>query len=177
MGTRDSLRAVFIVPYLSIDLLFIAAPYFCRDYEELRFFSKRVGAAILIAGLCFLLFPLHFAFGRPSASGWNGALFDWFRTIDAPYNLAPSLHAALLLLLSDVYARSLRGVLRWAAMGWFVLIGFSPVLTYQHHITDIISGFALAGYCFYFFPKPTAPDESAGSRIGEEHVRKTPNGR
>jgi predicted protein tyrosine phosphatase len=31
------------------------------------------------------------------------------------------------------------------------LIGLSPVLTYQHHVIDIITGFALAGYCFYLF--------------------------
>jgi protein-tyrosine phosphatase len=141
----------FIIPYLSIDLFFITAPFLCRDKEELRIFSKRVAAAIFIAGICFLLFPLRFAFARPSATGWTGALFDWFRGMDAPYNLVPSLHAALLLLLVDLYARNLRGLVRWALLAWFVLIGLSPLLTYQHHVIDIIGGFALAGYCFYFF--------------------------
>ena len=146
----------FIIPYLSIDLFFITAPFLCRDKEELRIFSKRVAAAILIAGICFLLFPLRFAFARPSATGWIGALFDWFRGIDAPYNLVPSLHAALLLLLVDLYARNLRGYVRWTVMAWFVFIGLSPLLTYQHHVIDIIGGLALAGYCFYFFRKPAA---------------------
>jgi protein-tyrosine phosphatase len=41
-------------------------------------------------------------------------------------------------------------------MAWFVLIGLSPLLTYQHHIGDLIGGFALAGYCFYFFREPAA---------------------
>ena len=100
-----------ILPYMSIDLFFIAAPFLCRTEEELRIFSRRVIAAILIAGLCFLLFPLRFAFPRPHASGWLGAVFDWFRGVDLPFNLFPSLHAALLLLLVDVYARNLRGVL------------------------------------------------------------------
>ena len=54
-----------ILPYMSIDLFFIAAPFFCRTEEELRIFSRRVIAAILIAGLCFLLFPLRFAFPPP----------------------------------------------------------------------------------------------------------------
>ena len=65
-----------ILPYMSIDLFFIAAPFLCRTEEELRIFSRRVIAAILIAGLCFLLFPLRFAFSRPHASGWLGAVFD-----------------------------------------------------------------------------------------------------
>ncbi len=140
-----------ILPYMSIDLFFIAAPFLCRTDEELRVFSRRVVAAILIAGLCFLLFPLRFAFPRPHADGWFGAIFDWFRGMDSPFNLLPSLHAALLLLLVDLYARKLRGVFLLAAMTWFFLIGLSPVLTYQHHVIDIVGGFLLAGYCLYFF--------------------------
>ncbi|HEY2143410.1 MAG TPA: dual specificity protein phosphatase family protein [Candidatus Udaeobacter sp.] len=140
-----------ILPYMSIDLFFIAAPFLCRTNEELRTFSRRIVAAILVAALCFLLFPLRFAFPRPHASGWLGAIFDWFRVLDSPFNLLPSLHAALLLLVVDVYARNLRGVLWLAAMAWFVLVGLSPLLTYQHHVIDIVGGFVLAGYCFYLF--------------------------
>jgi protein-tyrosine phosphatase/membrane-associated phospholipid phosphatase len=146
-----------ILPYMSIDIFFVAAPFLCRTDEELRIFSRRVIAAILIAGLCFLLFPLRFAFPRPHASGWLGAIFDWFRGMDSPFNLLPSLHAALLLLLVDLYARNLRGVLLFAVMAWFFLIGLSPLLTYQHHVIDIVGGFVLAGYCFYFFREPLLP--------------------
>src|SRR6266404_6910253 len=144
-----------ILPYMSIDLFFVAAPFFCRTEQELRIFSRRVIAAILIAGLCFLLFPLRFAFPRPQASGWLGAVFDWFRGVDLPFNLFPSLHAALLLLLVDVYARNLRGIFLLAVMSWFFLIALSPLLTYQHHVIDIVGGFVLAGYCFYLFREPT----------------------
>src|SRR5438067_11943737 len=145
-----SFVSFMILPYMSIDLFFIAAPFLCRTDEELRIFSRRVVAAILIAVVCFLLFPLRFVFPRPHASGWLGAIFDWFRGMDSPFNLLPSLHAALLLLLVDLYARNLRGVLLFAAMLWFFLIGLSPLLTYQHHIIDIVGGFVLAVYCFYF---------------------------
>jgi len=144
-----------ILPYMSIDLFFIAAPFLCRTDEELQIFSRRVVAAILIAGVCFLLFPLRFAFPRPHASGWLGAIFDWFRGMDSPFNLLPSLHAALLLLLIDLYARNLRGVFLFAAMFWFFLIGLSPLLTYQHHVIDIVGGFVLTGYCFYLFREPS----------------------
>jgi protein-tyrosine phosphatase len=75
--------------------------------------------------------------------------------MDSPFNLLPSLHAALLLLLVDLYARNLRGVLLFAAMLWFFLIGISPWLTYQHHVIDIVGGFVLAGYCFYLFREPS----------------------
>src|SRR6266480_1489990 len=75
--------------------------------------------------------------------------------MDSPFNLLPSLHAALLLLLIDLYARNLRGVFLFAAMFWFFLIGLSPLLTYQHHVIDIVGGFVLAGYCFYLFREPS----------------------
>src|SRR5207249_2509104 len=42
-------------------------------------------------------------------------------------------------------------------MLWFFLISLSPVLTYQHHVIDIVGGFVVAGYCFYFFREPSLP--------------------
>ncbi len=140
-----------ILPYMSIDLFFVAAPFLCRTDRELRTFSQRVICAIVVAGICFLLFPLRFAFPRPHADGWLGAIFDWFRGMDAPYNLLPSLHAALMLILVDVYFRHTRGLSRAAIIAWFSLIAVSPVLTYQHHVVDIAGGFVLAACCFWLF--------------------------
>ena len=144
---------LMIAPYMSIDLFFVAAPFLCRNNRELTTFSKRIAAAILIGGVCFLLFPLRFAFERPHAPGWLGAFFDWFRGMDQPYNLLPSLHIALRTILADLYARHTRGVLRHASNIWFVVIGLSAVLTYQHHVMDVVAGFALGAYCLYFFPE------------------------
>src|SRR5438874_2794126 len=142
---------LFILPYLSIDLFFVVAAFLCRTDRELSILAKRIAASIIVAGICFLLFPLRFAFPPPHADGWPGALFDWFRGMDAPYNLLPSLHAAFTLILIDVYFRHTRGFIRVATMTWFVLIALSPVLAYQHQLIDIVGGFVLAGYCFYLF--------------------------
>lgn len=149
-----------ILPYMSIDLFFVAAPFLCVTERELRIFSQRIICAILTSGTCFLLFPLRFAFPRPHAGGWLGAFFDWFRGMDAPYNLLPSLHAALMLILLDVYLRHTRGLVRVAVIAWFALIALSPVLTYQHHVIDIAGGFVLAGCCFYLF-RFSSPREDA----------------
>ncbi len=141
----------FILPYMSIDLFFVAAPFLCRTDRELSSLAKRIAAAIIVSGICFLLLPLRFAFPRPHVNGWVGALFDWFRGMDAPHNLLPSLHAALTLILLDVYFRHTRGLVRVATMMWFVLIALSPVLTYQHHVIDILGGMLLAAVCFLVF--------------------------
>jgi len=144
----------FILPYMSIDLFFVSAPFLCRTERELSIFAKRIATAIIVAGICFLLFPLRFAFPRPHADGWLGAIFDWFRGMDAPYNLLPSLHAALMLILVDVYLRHTRSLPRIAIIIWFILIALSPVLTYQHHLIDIVGGVVLAAFCFVIFREP-----------------------
>jgi membrane-associated phospholipid phosphatase len=144
----------FILPYMSIDLFFVAAPFLCRDDRELKTLTNRIATAIVIAGVCFLIFPLRFAFPRPHAEGWLGTAFDWFRGMDAPYNLLPSLHAALMLILANVYLHHTRGPVRLAIIVWFALIALSPILTYQHHLIDIIGGFVLAGVCFWIFRSP-----------------------
>ena len=147
---------LMIVPYLSIDLFFVAAPFLCGSDRELATFAKRIAAAIVVAGICFLLFPLRYAFARPQAGGWLGEIFDWFRTMDHPYNLLPSLHIALRTILADLYARHTRGLLRYASNFWFVLIGLSAVLAYQHHVMDVVAGFALGVYCLYFIRESSA---------------------
>src|SRR5437764_1890822 len=129
---------------------------------------------MIAAGICFLLFPLRFSFPPSHADGWPGALFDWFRGIDARYNLFPSLHAAFTLILIDIYFRHTRGFVRVATMIWFVLIALSPVLTYQHHVIDIVGGFVLAGYCFYLFHESShAPPVVVNRRIGSYYAAGT----
>jgi membrane-associated phospholipid phosphatase len=140
---------LMILPYMSIDLFFVGGPFLCRDRVELRTLRSRIVLAILVAGAGFLLLPLRFAFERPVTTGWLGALFDGFRTLDQPHNLVPSLHIALRSTLVDLYARHTAGLLRAGMHVWFSLIGFSTVLTYQHHIVDVVAGFALAAVCFW----------------------------
>ena len=136
--------APMIVPYLSIDVFFLAAPFLCRDREELRVFSARIVSAIVIAGACFAVVPLRFAFERPAVDGWLGTLFHGFTSLDRPFNLFPSLHVTLALILADIYSRHTRGVLRLALLLWFVLIGISTVFTLQHHVIDLAGGLLLA---------------------------------
>src|SRR5437763_10199005 len=38
---------LFILPYMSIDLFFVVAPFLCRTDRELSIFAKRVAAAII----------------------------------------------------------------------------------------------------------------------------------
>lgn len=143
---------LLIVPYLSIDLFFITAPFLCRNERQLLVLTRRIVLAILLAAACFLLFPLRFSFGQPAITGLLGWMFNRFHKMDLPFNQFPSLHIALLLILTPVYMSRCRGVLRALLCAWFTLIGISTVLTYQHHLIDIIGGLALAVICFHLVP-------------------------
>ena len=140
---------LMILPYMSIDLFFVSGPFLCRDRGELGIFRRRIGLAIVAAGVGFLLFPLRFAFERPAVTGWLGTAFDAFRTLDQPYNLFPSLHITLRTILVDLYAPHTTWLRQLGVHIWFCLIGLSTVFTYQHHVIDVVGGFALAAVCFW----------------------------
>jgi protein-tyrosine phosphatase/membrane-associated phospholipid phosphatase len=156
-----------VIPYMSIDLFFVVAPFLCRGRLELKVLAARITLAILVAGTCFLLFPLRLVTEPPPVDGLCGFIFDWFRGMDQPYNLCPSLHIALRTILADTYARNLRGVFRFGSHVWFSLIGFSTLLTYQHHVVDVAGGFLLACLCFYLISRspwhqPVTPNFRVG---------------
>ena len=142
---------LMIIPYMSIFLFFVCGPFLCQSRNELRVLAQRITFAILVAGACFLLIPLRLSAVRPQPSDWTGAIFRFLHFFDQPYNLFPSLHIAFRTILADLYAKHTKGVVRLASHAWFILIGFSTLLTYQHHFVDIVGGFVLAAICFYLF--------------------------
>ena len=143
---------LMVIPYLSIDLFFVPAPFLCGDRAELRTLARRITFGILTAGAFFLLMPLELGFTRPHLEGWLGALYNPFVQADKPHNLFPSLHITLRTILADLYTRHTRGASRALLHIWFSLVGLSTFLTYQHHLVDIAGGFLLAAFCFYLFP-------------------------
>ena len=64
--------------------------------------------------------------------------------MEYPHNLFPSLHIVLCLIVAETYARHTRGVVRLLFSAWFVLIGVSTLLTWQHHLIDLLGGIVLA---------------------------------
>jgi protein-tyrosine phosphatase/uncharacterized membrane protein YozB (DUF420 family) len=142
-----------IVPYMSIDLFFLAAPFLCRTRRDLRVHVSRIVMATLVAAVFFLLMPLRLAETRPEMAGTFGVLHDELKAFDQPYNMFPSLHVAYLLLLWPVYAgRCRRRGLALVLHAWFVLILSSVLLVRQHYVVDMAGGAVLAVICMYVFP-------------------------
>jgi protein-tyrosine phosphatase/membrane-associated phospholipid phosphatase len=153
-----------IVPYWSIDLLFLLAPFCCTTRDEVDVHRRRLVFAIAGASLGFLLIPLRFAFPRPEVEGALAPGFAALYSFDQPHNLFPSLHIAFRTLLADLYVRQSRGAWRLLAHGWFSLVGVSTLLTWQHHLVDVLGGFWLAALAVQLFRFETATPPPAVNR-------------
>lgn len=147
-----------IVPYMSLDLFFVASFLLCANAIELRVHARRIVTAILIAGTMFLVFPLTAGYPRPEVSGWTGRVFALLWQFDKPHNLVPSLHVALASLLWPLYSRHTRGPLRWLVHVWFTLTVASPLFTWQHHLLDVATGAMLGQFCMFAIRE--GPDNS-----------------
>lgn len=141
-----------IVPYMSIDLLYVASFFLCTSRESLNAHAKRMLLAQASAVAIFLLFPLQYGplkdqIERPLAEGVFAFLFRALKMVDQPFNMAPSLHAALTVVLLAKYSEYLRGIRRVPLLGWFVVVELSTLTTYQHHLFDLVTGVLLGILC------------------------------
>ncbi|MDF9618205.1 phosphatase PAP2/dual specificity phosphatase family protein [Pseudomonas entomophila] len=146
-----------IIPYWSIDLLYGLSFLLPLTRREMDRHALALLTAQFISVACFLLWPLRFTFERPELSGLFGWLFDVLMGFDKPYNQAPSLHIALLVIIWTMFARHTQQRLwRWLVHGWMGLIGLSVLTTWQHHFIDVPTG-ALAGFvCLWLWPRQGA---------------------
>ena len=142
-----------IVPYWSIDLLYGLSFLLPATRREMDRHALRLLTAQVICVACFLLWPLRFTFERPELDGFFGWMFDVLMGFDKPFNQAPSLHIALLVVIWVMFARHTHGLLlRGLLHGWMALIGLSVLTTWQHHFIDVPTG-ALAGWlCVWLWP-------------------------
>ncbi|MBC9252990.1 serine/threonine protein phosphatase [Pseudomonas alcaligenes] len=142
-----------ILPYWSIDLLYGLSFLLPASRREMDRHALRLLSVQILCVACFLLWPLRFTFERPELSGLFGWMFDVLMGFDKPFNQAPSLHIALLVVIWTMFARHTHGLLlRGLLHGWMALIGLSVLTTWQHHFIDVPTG-ALAGWlCVWLWP-------------------------
>jgi membrane-associated phospholipid phosphatase len=133
-----------VVIYMSIYLLFVAVPFILRSWDELLALAWMLNVTILISGVCYLVLPAQLAFEPHQGAGMFPGVFRFADRLNLTYNLMPSLHVGLSAGCLAVFAgRSGRSgkVVAWL---WGVAIGLSTLLTHQHHVLDVVTGFLLA---------------------------------
>ncbi|WP_020559322.1 phosphatase PAP2 family protein [Thiofilum flexile] len=136
--------ALFIIPYMASDLMFILAFSLKQSRLELRILAARVLFIIVVSVLCFILLPLQFAFTKPPIQEY-ALLFNLLQA-DLPYNQLPSLHVSFAIILYSSMSRHTPSKFIKSLLAVsFILIIISTLLVYQHHFWDIPTG-ALVGF-------------------------------
>jgi hypothetical protein len=141
-----------IIPYWSINAFYGLSFFVCTTRDELDTHGRRLLTAQVVAVLCFILVPLRFTFAQPETDGLPGFLFAALTSFDQPFNQAPSLHIALLVVLWVLYARHVPRWALWLLHPWLALVGVSVLTTYQHHVIDIPTGALLGLFCLWLWP-------------------------
>ncbi|TCQ76166.1 dual specificity protein phosphatase-like protein [Ochrobactrum sp. BH3] len=142
-----------IIPYWSVNLFYAIALFVNDSPEQVDRLAKRYLTAQIIAVLCFIAFPLTATFVKPATAGLPGFMFDVLGGFDKPFNQAPSLHIALLIIIWDQMRRVMGDGMRVIWHVWCLLIGLSVLTTYQHHAVDIPAGALLGLFALWLFPR------------------------
>ena len=141
-----------IVPYWSLNLMYAAAFFLCRNACEQNRYVARLVSAQIIATTCFMLFPLHFGWPKPPTDGLWGVMFDSLVAFDLPYNQSPSLHIALSIIVGAFYWTRFPKI-RLPILLWQSLIALSVLTTYQHHFIDVPTGALLGWLVLWAIPQ------------------------
>ena len=158
-----------IVPYWSINLFYALTLALNETRRDVDRAALRYLTVQCIAVTCFILFPLKATFVRPETSGLPGFMFDVLGGFDKPFNQAPSLHIALLVLIWDHWRHWLRG--GWLPLWhlWCGLIGLSVLTTWQHHAIDIPTGALLGFFALWLVPRDR-PSPLAKARLSSNRA-------
>jgi len=135
--------------YSSMYLLFLAAPFVLRTRREFRAAVATLAVAIGVAGAGFLLIPARLAFPpvAPEALGGWAGLYRLADRLNLTYNLVPSLHVTLTVACCAIFGRLASPPGKALLWVWAGAVAVSTVLTYQHHVIDVVAGWILAIAC------------------------------
>ncbi len=143
-----------VVPYWSIDLLYGLSLFLCVTRFELDRLGLRLLSAQVIAVTIFIIAPLKLTSTIPADTGIFAFFFAALEDmVGKPFNLAPSLHIALLVILWVHYARHIPKRWHIPMHIWAGLIGISVLTANQHHFFDVPTGAALGLFCLWLWPE------------------------
>jgi len=129
--------------YMSIYLLFLAAPFIVCERPAFLALCIRLNLVILVAGICFLLFPAQLAFAPPKNLGAFPGAYRFADALNLTYNLLPSLHVALSVACISTFAARTGAPGKGLLWVWAGAIAASTLLTHQHHLLDVVTGWGL----------------------------------
>ncbi|HYU30719.1 MAG TPA: hypothetical protein VEW48_01030 [Thermoanaerobaculia bacterium] len=129
--------------YLTVPLALALTPFVLRTQRELVPFFFILTAELLVAGVCYLVYPVAPAWPPRVAAGSGAAVFHLADVLNLDDNELPSLHLAFAASVVLVFGR------RWGPAGrallwiWLLAVAASTVMLHEHHVLDVVTGTAL----------------------------------
>lgn len=144
-----------LFPYLSINLLYPCSFFLHTRKADLQRFSLQLLVAQFSSYAIFVLYPTRNQRPPAEAEGIFKLLLDQLKQFDQPFNMLPSLHIAVLVVLWNHPLRQrLAKPYQWLWHGWAGLIVISTLGTWQHYLYDVITGLILGWACILLLPYP-----------------------
>lgn len=140
-----------IVPYVSLNAMFVLAPFCCRTRDDLQTLVRRMATVNGIAALFFVFLPTTFPVVRPLQDNAAARLLQSLLECDIPNNVFPSLHVAMAIVLGASFMRPCGPIMRILIAAWCALIAVSTLLTHQHLFLDASAGGLLGWACCRYF--------------------------
>lgn len=128
----------FLIAYVSLYPMILWA-FHVQHSSQL--YLKKMLAAVFLGAVIHLMVPGRLDFPRVPPEGIFSLPFELLYALDKPHNLAPSLHVVFACFSASQLSRAHPGG-RPLFLGWCVLIVASTVLTHQHHLIDVVTGWA-----------------------------------
>jgi len=134
-----------IIFYESYFLLVLLSFIRAKSPKSIRALSITMMVSAVSACTIFLLFPGELGFSRTMNIEGFESIFEALHRMDKPHNLYPSLHITFssisaFTLIKQTKQKRFQALL----LLWVMMISLSVILTHQHHLFDIATGFVLA---------------------------------
>lgn len=146
-----------VLGYMALYPLFLLAPCVLTREDELRQFARTLFVLIGLSGVIFVALPSELAYDRPpSAGAWRG-IVQLADLLNLDYNCVPSLHVGFSVVCAAVFVKYVgrtHATLLWI---WASAVALSTLLTHQHHVIDVATGWTLALVCAHYgYQRPLA---------------------
>ena len=134
-----------ILFYESYFLLVLLSFICAKSPKNIRALSITMMVSSVIACAIFLLFPGELGFSRTMNIQGYESMFEALHRMDKPHNLYPSLHITFSAISAFTLLRhTQKKRMQVLLILWVMMISLSVILTHQHHLFDIATGFVLA---------------------------------
>lgn len=131
--------------YLALFPAMMLSPFIIRERPAYWNYARVLAIETLIAGACFLVLPARDGFPVPDPQGPLAELFRLADLVNLEHNNVPSLHVAFAVTTARIYASySGNSPIRATIAALCGLVVISTLLTHQHNLADIITGYLLA---------------------------------